>query len=220
MSGKSITAAFLCSLALVGAPFADAQSGDLPELEAGASIFWATSAGVSENTFRERVVAVGEDWVLYESLFEDAWTDEDTPVAERLFLLFSGIDYRGCHEDPLPTPEERAALKSLRPVTPGDKVEIGSLDSAPVITVGEPVEYYLMGKTHPAHRIMLDHQGDDMTDENLVVLDEADLTVVIDWDDESRDKVMSIMRAKREPAAAYTDIELGTCAPIMNEKQG
>ena len=49
---------------------ASADEPALPELEAGSSVFWSSSTGGSADTFRERVVLTGDDWVLYQSIFD------------------------------------------------------------------------------------------------------------------------------------------------------
>lgn len=204
---------FLASMALL--PFAaQAEASSLPALEPGASLFWNSVYEGSPSNFRERVVAAGEDWVLYETRFEDDWGD-DTSLTENLFLLFSGIDYRSCLDGPLPSDAERAALRALRPFKEGDTVELTTVDGSPTVKVGEAVAFFLMGGMRPARRIFIDHE-DDTSDENLVVLDEVDVTVAIDWGDKSRDKLMAITSGKAD-APTFSQEELGICAPLLFE---
>ena len=209
---------WLAGLALLGlaSPAAIADGTPIPTIEAGTSVYWTSNFGGSVSDFRERVVAVGDDWVLYESIVDDSWDTEDAAPAENLFLLFSGIDYRSCLDSKLPTREERDALIALRPFTPGDTVELTSLDNRPTVTVGEAEEYFLMGANRPAHRINFNFADDETPDENLLVLDDADLTVLIDWGDDGRDRVMAV-RSGGTPQT-FSDADLGVCAPILKEK--
>ncbi|MEQ9315053.1 MAG: hypothetical protein RLN72_04320 [Henriciella sp.] len=214
MTGQ-LTRRAIALLALSALPFAAAaEEASPPAPQTGSSVFWNSVSSGSQSTFRELVIATGEDWVLYESKFEDAWEFDDMTVTDNLFLLFSGIDYRSCTDGPLPSVEEREALSSLRPFKVGDTVELTTLEGAPVVKVGEAVNYFLMGEMRPAHKIHIDYE-DDESDENLVVLDEMDLTVAIDWDETSRDKVMSVTSGNPDAPIGFTEEELGVCAPLL-----
>lgn len=210
---------WLAGIALVGlvSPTAIAEGTPIPAVEAGTSLHWTSNSGGSAGDFRERVVAAGDDWVLYESVIDDSWGMDGATPAENLFLLFSGIDYRSCLDSKLPTDEERDALIALRPFTPGDTVELASLDTRPTVTVGEAEDYFLMGANRPAHRINFKFADGETPDENLLVLDDADITVVIDWEDGSRDRVMAVRSGGTAPT--FSDADLGMCAPILKEKQ-
>ena len=193
---------------------ASADEPALPELEAGSSVFWSASTGGSADTFRERVVLTGDDWVLYQSIFD---TEEDEAMSpDSLFLLYGGIDYRSCFDTPLPTEAERDAIKALRPFSEGATVELASLEDDPVVRVGAATEYFLMGQTHPAHEVLIDY-GDEDLNEKLVVLDDYPLTVVIDWDDSSQDRVMMVSGAKTTKITPPTASQLGACAAILDE---
>lgn len=214
MTGRS-TRRTLALLAFAALPFAAAaEDASTPAPQPGASVFWNSVSDGSTSTFRELVIATGEDWVLYESKFDDAWELEDMTVTDNLFLLFSGIDYRSCTDGPLPSAEEREALKSLRPFKKGDTVELATLEAKPVVKVGEGLNYFLMGQMRPAHKIHIDYE-DDESDENLVVLDDTNLTVAIDWDETSRDRVMSVTSGNPDAPIGFTEEELGVCAPLL-----
>lgn len=196
---------------------AGAEGTGLPEIEAGSSVFWTSYTDGSATSFRERVIAVGEDWVLYESVFEDSYYEPEAS-SENYFLLFGGIDYRSCYDTPQPSKAERRALKALRPFREGETVELTSLEEKAVVTVGEATEIFLMGQYRPAHRLRIAQEDESADDENLIVLDEVDLTVGIDWDAESRDRVTLFTRAKSKTPPEFTEAELGTCASILNEE--
>lgn len=205
--------AALAVLACLSWPAAADEPG-LPELEAGSSVFWTSSNNGSMDTFRERVVLTGDDWVLYQSIYDSEEDEEMSP--DSLFLLFGGIDYRSCVEAPLPTEAERDAIKALRPFTEGATVELASLEDGPVVKVGAATEYFLMGKTYPAHEVLIDY-GDASLDEKLVILDDYPLTVVIDWDESSQDRVMMVSGAKATKITPPTASQLGACAAILDE---
>ncbi|MGB3627406.1 MAG: hypothetical protein WA989_16355 [Henriciella sp.] len=208
------TRCVIAVVAIVSGPFAaTAEDAPLPALEPGSSVFWNSIYEGGQSTFREIVVAAGDDWVLFESKFDDQWS-EDVTAAENLFLVFSGIDYRSCADGPLPSREERAAVKALRPFKAGDTVELTTPEGSPTVTVGEAENYFLMGEMRPAHKIFVDFEDDEF-DENLVVLDDMDLTVAIDWDEQSRDKIMSVTSGKPGAATGFTEEELGICAPLL-----
>ena len=193
---------------------ASAEEPGLPELEAGSSIYWSSTFDGSADAFRERVILTGDDWVLYQSIFDTG--EEEVISPDSLFLLYGGIDYRSCFDTPLPTEAERDAIKALRPFSEGATVELASLEDDPVVRVGAATEYFLMGQTHPAHEVLIDY-GDEDLNEKLVVLDDYPLTVVIDWDDSSQDRVMMVSGAKTTKITPPTASQLGACAAILDE---
>lgn len=205
------------TVALTGAGLssAAAQQNNLPELDVGSSIFWSTIYDGTASSFRERLIASGDDWQIFHSIYEGM---EDEPLGpESLFVVYSGIDYRSCGDGALASADERKAVAGLWPLTEGASVALTTLEDPITIHVGEPTEFYLMGQTHPAHTIQIEY-GDQDLNEQIVVLDELPLTVRMDWDETSWDKVMSVSGPKTATLETPTAAELGICAALLESK--
>ena len=213
-TGRLALAGLAAMLATSGAA---AQGSSLPAaIEPGASVYWASVYEGGSDPFRERVVATGKDWVIYQTIFEG---DEDkSPSSDDSFVLFSGIDYRGCAEGPLANEAERKAIAALRPFKAGDTVELGSMTQKPVLRVGEATDVFLMGQKRAAHDILIDYEDDEL-DERLVVLDELPLTVKIEWAENTEDRVMLVSGPKNTELKPIDAGQLGVCAALLGEGQ-
>jgi len=181
----------------------------------GSSLYWASVfEGSSADGFREKVLRVASDAELFRSGEEDDFLDESS-----FFALFSGILFRSCDQD-MPTAEERDALAGLWPLTEGDEVSITS-DGGATVIIGAPTQYFLMGAERAAHHVEIKYDTsteEENFDEKLIVLDDLKLTVQIDWDDTSIDKVMLVTRAKeQEPLSPEALTLLDQCTPLFVE---
>ena len=207
--------AALAMLALA-APGALAQAAPLPGLEAGGSIFWVTQFEGGSDRYRERIVEIGPDWILYETLSD--YEDDMAGPGENMFLIFSGIEFRGCEDDDFPTREERDAMAALYPFTEGASAELNASGDARTVRVGEATEFFLMGAQRKAHKVMIDF-GDEELDEELTILDDAPLTVRIDWTDSGEDRVLAIYSASDTPLPEPTADDLGACAGFLEAER-
>lgn len=199
----------------IAAPAFPAAAQDIPDVEAGISLFWTSNYEGSESSFRERVVAAGDDWAIYQTLLDDELSD--VAGAEVFYVLFSGIDYRDCSGDPMPGDAERAALAALFPLQEGAVIEETSYPGNPVIRVGGAQDFFLMGETVSAHEVVMDYaeNDEDNEDETLIVLSDRPYTVAVDWGDRGMDRVMLIAQSDETPDVPAQDL-LGTCAALLN----
>lgn len=188
-----------------------APDEDVLAVGPGSYVYWASVYDGSSDRFREHIRLQGEGFEIYQN--SDEYSD-GTPAD--YYALFSGIYYAACDTE-MPTAEERADLMGLWPLTEGNAVTISS-DVGAIITVGEPAEFFLMGRTWPAHRVSVAYEGDDPSEESVIVLDQVPLTVTIDWEDESSDKVLLVTRPKPESAAELDPTLIGNCASLLTEQ--
>jgi len=73
-----------------------------------------------------------------------------------------------------------------------------------------------MGRTWPAHAVKFTYSSEDETnEENLVVLDDAALTVSIRWDEESIDKATLVTRPKAGFEIDLGEDVIGNCASLI-----
>ena len=178
-------------------------------LGAGSDLYWTSAYEGGSDRFTERLMAENGDVQIFRT---DTEYSEGAP--SDYFALFSGIYYTTCDLD-MPTSEERAALEGLWPLTPGSLVEIKSGDGAK-IEVGEPTDYYLMGKRRPAHVVTGTYFGEEESSETLIVLDDVKLTVSIKWQDDGKDSVMLVTKPDAV-ASTYPNTDLiGNCADLLN----
>lgn len=175
-------------------------------------VYWVSASDGSTDRFQERLIAEKDDAQIYQTISD--WQAED---ASDYFALFSGIHFVSCDEG-MPTAEERDKVAGLWPLTEGAVVELTSGDGA-TFEVKEPLDFFLMGKTYPAHIVSGKYGGDEPSEEDLVILDEAPLTVRIDWEDGGRDTATLVTR----PPAVASPLEdldsIGNCASLLNENK-
>ncbi|MCR9269484.1 MAG: hypothetical protein NXH72_05820 [Hyphomonadaceae bacterium] len=175
----------------------------------GTEIFWVSAYDGGSDRFYESLIAEQGDVQIFRT---NSDYSEGGPSDH--FALVSGIYYVGCDME-MPSDQERAAVAGLWPLTSGDVVEIESGDGAKFET-GDTTEFYLMGRTYPAHVIKGTYYGDEESEEMLTVLDEVKLTVGIKWDEGGTDS--AVLVTKPDAVASTTpDTDLiGTCADLLN----
>lgn len=187
----------------------------MPDPQAGVSLFWMSHYEGDNSSFRERIVASGDGWALYESLWDDGLDDETGP--DDYFVLFGGIDYRSCADDEMPSEADREAIAALTPYIEGAEASLESMSGSPTIRVGAAVDFFLMGETVAAREIVIDYPEDteDKTDEALTVLESHPYTIKIDWGENSLDRVM-LIATSAEPVETPDAGVLGSCAALLN----
>lgn len=175
----------------------------------GSELYWTSAYEGSSDRFKEQLIAENGDVQIFR-------TDNEYSEGEPsdYFALFSGIYYTTCDLD-MPTAEERAAVKALWPLTSGGVAEIKTGDGAK-IEIGAPTEYYLMGRSRPAHFVTGTYYGEEESSETLIVLDDVKLTVSIKWQDEGKDSAMLVTKPNAVASTmANTDL-IGNCADLLN----
>ena len=208
--------AAIASLILaIAAPALPAIGQSVPEPVPGVSLFWSSHYQGDTSSFRERIVATGEDWAIYETLWDEDFGVEPGPGD--YFALFSGIDYRGCNGDSMPTDAEREGLAALLPFEEQAEFVATSAEGSPTIRVGAAVDFFLMGETFAAREVVFDFDDNDeeRTDETLTVLEDYPYTVKLDWDENSIDRVMLIASSDQPIEIPDADM-LGTCSVLLN----
>jgi hypothetical protein len=205
--------AAIAGLVASAVPLAVFASPGLPDVGSGSIVYWSSSYEGASDQFHERVLAVGDDWVLFKSKFDDEFLDDEI---SDLFMIFSGIEYRACDES-MPSDEDREALASLFPLEEGRTISLALDDDELAIRVGSATSYFLMGQMHPAHDVFLVFE-DEEYNQKTVVLDEKPFTVAIDWDEKSSDRVMSITSPKEAPRSGQTTEDLGNCAAFLTAR--
>jgi hypothetical protein len=177
-------------------------------LGTGSDLYWTSAYEGGSDRFKERLIAENGDVQIFRT---DNEFSEGAP--SDYFALFSGIYYATCDLE-MPTAEERAALEGLWPLTPGNQVEIKSGDGAK-IEVGEPTEFFLMGKSRPAHIVTGKYFGEEESSETLIVLNDVRLTVGINWQDDGKDSVTLVTKPDAVASTnANTDL-IGNCADLL-----
>ncbi len=175
----------------------------------GSYIYWTSAYEGGSDRYQEQLIAETGDVQLFKTINEYS---EGEPGD--YFALFSGIYFTLCDTE-MPTADERAAIAGLWPLTPGAVVEIKSGDGAK-LEVGEATQYYLMGRSRPAHLVSGTYFGEEESSEVLTVLDDVKLTVGIDWEEGSKDSAMLVTKPN---AVASTEVDtglIGTCADLLN----
>lgn len=211
-----VRAAIALIATAIAAPGLAAHGQEIPAPEAGVSLFWASNYDGDNSSFRERVVAAGDNWAIYESIWEDPYAEDTEPGPSDYFAMFDGIDFRSCSDSEMPTEDERNALSALRPFEEGAEIVMTSLDGSPTIRVGAAVDFFLMGQTVQARKVTLDFPDDaeDKTDEALTVLENHPYTVEVDWAEHGVDRVM-LIAASDTPVEMPSTEMLGNCASLL-----
>ncbi|MEM9939913.1 MAG: hypothetical protein AAF768_13790 [Pseudomonadota bacterium] len=194
---------------LLGSGAAIAAPDQTIPLGPGSYIYWTSAYEGGSDRYQEQLIAQLDDVQLFKTMNEYSEGDESD-----YFVLFSGIYFTLCDTE-MPTVDERNALSNLWPLTPGAVVEIKSGDGAK-IEVEEPMQYFLMGRTHPAHAVSGTYYGDEESSEVLTVLDDVKITVGIHWDEGSKDSALLVTKPN---AVASTEVDtdlIGTCADLWN----
>ena len=210
--------AAIASLSIaIAAPALPAAGQGIPDVEAGVSLFWVSHYEGYDSSYRERIVAAEEDWAIYQLLEDDRLSESDEVVPDDLYVLFSGIDYRSCSEDEMPDEAERGRLAALFPLTEGSVMEETTYTGSPVIRVGAREDFFLMGETVSANKVVFDFPDDDEEheDEIVFVLSDKPYTVALDWGETGKDRVTLIAQSDETPEAPSPDT-LGNCAALLN----
>lgn len=205
-----VRAGIVTSILLFGAGAASAVPNETILVGPGSITYWASSYDGSVERFQEQVLAQGDGFKLYK-MHDDYLIGEPSDY----YALFSGIFYAGCDQE-LPTAEERARIKELYPLETGKSVEIGSPDLIK-IEVEAATEMFLMGQTWPAHKIKIDYQGEDASQENITVLDQVPLTVRVDWEEDSQDTLVLVTSPTPQSPAPLDPDLIANCASLLNE---
>lgn len=203
------------ALTIVAAIFASGAATAAPDdalpMGPGSNIYWASAYDGGSDNFREALLEQGEDFAIFQSISD--WA-EGGPAD--YFTLFSGVFYVPCDAD-MPTPEERESIAGLYPLTTGNTASVATGDGAS-FTVGEATEFFLMGRSRPAHEIHSTYAGDEPSEETIIVLDDTPLTVVIQWDESSRDSARLITSPKSVASTRVDTDLIGTCASLLNKQ--
>ena len=175
----------------------------------GSELYWTSAYDGGSDRYKEQLIAENGDAHIFRT---DTEYSEGEP--SDYFALFSGIYYSTCDLE-MPTAAERDALKALWPLTSGSVVELQSGDGAK-IEIGAPTEYYLMGQSRPAHIVTGTYYGEEESTETLVVLDDVQLTVSIEWQEDGKDSAMLVTKPDAVASTmANTDL-IGNCADLLN----
>ena len=212
-------AATALALFALGGPSALADAPDLPAVAPGTSIFWVTNFDGDTDQYRERVHKVGSDWILFQSLFEDTYYEDDEALpGQDYFLIFSGIEFYDCSEDKFPSSEEREARAGLFPLETGTSITLGEGEMLRTMMVGEATPFFLMGDDRSAHDLLIEY-ADDSLSEDLTILDDPAMTVGITWDESSKDRVLAINSTANTPLPELTEQDLGFCAGFLADEE-
>ncbi|MDJ0921313.1 MAG: hypothetical protein QNI84_09305 [Henriciella sp.] len=179
----------------------------------GSTLFWSSVYdGGADEGYSDKLLLKAGDAELYLTGELDEFATSDS-----FFMLYSGILYRSCAQD-LPTEAEQEALAGLWPLSEGAEVRIES-DGGATVTVGAPVEYFLMGKTRPAHVVDVKYDAtteEDNLDENLIILDEAKITAQVNWEDGAFDRLMLVTaQSGPQPFSPEAMELLDKCLPFV-----
>ena len=201
----------------IAAPALPAAGQDIPDVEAGVSLFWVSHYDGYDSSYRERIVAADEDWAIYQLLADDGISESDEVGPDDFYALFSGIDYRDCSEDAMPDQAERGRLAALFPLKEGSTMEDTTYTGSPVIRIGASEDFFLMGETVSANKVVFDFPEDDeeREDETVFVLTDKPYTVALDWGESGRDRVTLIAQSDETQDVPSPDM-LGNCAALLN----
>ncbi len=206
----------VCSIALASvlicASGAQAEEGDLPVIDTGTIYYWTNKFDGGTDKFHEKLAIKDGDVEIYQTLGEYVSGD-----ASDYYALFSGIEYRSCQDDQMPSAEDRKAIAALWPLETGKTVTTTSNgEPASEIEIGEPTQFFLMGEVRPAHKITINYPGkDDATTEELTVLDDLAVTVAIRWNETDADTLQLITGAKQQSSLALDRETLGNCVDLF-----
>lgn len=175
----------------------------------GSKVFWTSAYDGGSDRFYETLIAQGEDFEIFRN--DGEWSEGGTSDH---FAVFSGIYFSACDME-MPTDDERAKIAALWPLTEGASVELSSGDGA-TFEIGAQRDFFLMGKTWPAHDITGKYFGDEPSEEGLIVLDDMPLTVAIRWQEGGVDTA-TLVTAPMSVASSPIDTDLiGNCASLLN----
>ncbi|RIJ23299.1 hypothetical protein D1224_03215 [Henriciella barbarensis] len=210
--------AAIASLSIaIAAPALPAAGQDVPDVEAGVSLFWVSHYDGYDSSYRERIVAAGDDWAIYQLLEDERLSESDEVGPDDFYALFSGIDYRGCSEDEMPDQAERGRLAALFPLTEGGVMEETTFSGGPVIRIGAREDFFLMGESVSVNKVVFDYPEDDEAheDETMFVLTEKPYTVGLDWGESGKDRVTLIAQSNEIQDVPSPEM-LGNCAALLN----
>ncbi len=183
------------------------SAGADPEIGDGSVLYWSSNSGGMAELYQDMVLHRGEDFILYRNMEFDGDLG-----AGNYYVEFSGLLYMGC-EDAMPSAQERASLMEMWPLATGATLRIED-SSVAEFTIGEPTQYFLMGRYWPAHLVEV---GYEESTETLIVADGLKAPVRIDWDEASRDSLLLVTAPReRADAADLNSLDMGTCAALLN----
>lgn len=204
-------AAALAFLALSSGA-ASSQAVEALDLGPGSQVFWINNYDGGLDHFQEKLVGQAGDVGVYKNVYDGV---EESP--SEYFALFSGIYYITC-DDEMPSQDEQDAMAALRPFEAGKTLVVASGNDAEIVIV-EPTEFFLMGRSWPAHTLQLTYGNDDeRSTETISVLDDYPLTVQIDWEDNSKDTAMLVTRSKDMAQIDADEDLIGNCAGLLKEQ--
>lgn len=103
------------------------ETGSAP-LPVGTVFHWQDfENGRPTETWKEVVVAIGEDWAIFGTPVSDDVTDLD-PQADGFSVEFSGLFLRDCSEQPLPSISQREQMAKGPSLKDGDRLTVATSD--------------------------------------------------------------------------------------------
>jgi len=202
-----------CALAVLavfsGFGSAAAAPVDLIPMGPGSKLFWVSAYDGGTDRFYETLIAQGDDFQIFRN--DGEWSEGG--VADH-FAVFSGLHVTSCDSD-MPSLEDRQKLAEFWPLQPGETVTIDSDDGAEY-KVGDAREFFLMGKSWPAHSVSGTYFGDEPSEDSLIILADMALTVSIRWEDLGLDTA-TLITPSTSVASTPIDTDLiGNCASLLN----
>ena len=213
-AGAAVTALAACaSVEAPEAPDAPEVAGFAPP-PVGTEIDWRfvyAEGGSDEVT--SRVVAIGEDFTLYQADTSYAPTDSFD-----FFVEFAGVFFVSCDNE-MPTASERQAALDLWPLTAGGSMSVGgefggdvSIGKAATVLTGKTVTDVVWSE------FSYTEAGQTYTD-RAAVSPELGTVVEMRWDDGALDLVRDIRLGEAErdqPGLAKSfKATLGNCASLL-----
>ncbi|MEM5518239.1 hypothetical protein WNY37_14865 [Henriciella sp. AS95] len=175
--------------------------------------YWSSSYEGAQSSYRARVIAVGEDFVLFEPAGGEVWTEEEEDQsAASSFAEFSGLFVRFCDET-MPSAEDRAALAAMWPLKPGDTAAVAG-ERPGKVTVKEETEFFFMGENRKAWTVDVEYDG---AIEVSTVLPDYPMIANFIWAEaEGEDRLMAVNSNAAGPTPEDLEAkELGTCASLI-----
>lgn len=197
-------------LLVVSALASVAASAEGELLKPGTVAFWSSNFDGEQSNYQAKVVAAGDDFVLFRPNYDEYVIEADDAASE-MFVEFSGLFVRFCDEE-MPTSEERASLAGMWPPEPGTVTEIDGAAPAKV-TIEEETTFFFMGEERKAWSVNAEYEGEL---ETYAVLDDLRMIASIEWlEGDGSERLMAINTRGAAPSSEdLNENELGTCASL------
>jgi hypothetical protein len=175
----------------------------------GTLLTWSYNFDGDSFTRLSEIVAIGEDFVIYQTDIRYTARNSSQFVVE-----FSGVHAQTCNQ-PLPADEDRLALSSLWPLVPGASVSVkgGASPSQYLVQERASVTFPAFAQFESEAMRIQGQVGE--AEVQLIVSDEHSIPISMVWSEGNVGRVIEMIEPNGQPGEAVDLSSLGYCAGLL-----